>query len=166
MDFSSQIARMLHDEHITELARFERLQRELLRQGPSNPPSEPDGSLTALLINLAAEGAPSARHFDFEEVELFPRLAAQGETAIGSLLSDEHVTIREIGDTIATLAGTARRDGFTAESWREFHRLGVELTERTISHIHKEEMGLLPMVEDMLEEDEDSQLAMAYMATR
>ncbi|HEY5598035.1 MAG TPA: hemerythrin domain-containing protein [Kiloniellales bacterium] len=166
MDYSSQIARMLHDEHMTEIARFERLESLLLQLGPGGPPADQEGSVTALLIRLAADGAPSEHHFAFEEKQLFPRLAALGEVAIGDLLTDEHKTIRDVGAAVTDLVKAAQQAGFTHDTWREFHRLGLELTERTISHIQKEEMGLLPMVEQLLEDEEDTQLALDYVATR
>ena len=36
------------------------------------------------------------RHFDFEERELFPRLADAGEGDIAALLAEEHAAIREV----------------------------------------------------------------------
>ena len=166
MEFNSQTARLLHDEHMVEMARFERLEGLLRRQGPSGPPTDQDGGVTKLVLELAAGGAPSEHHFVFEEEQLFPRLAAQGETAIGELLTDEHVIIRDVGAAVTNLVKIARTEGFSRDTWREFHRLGMELIERTISHIQKEEMGLLPMVEQMLEADDDSQLALDYAAAR
>jgi hemerythrin-like domain-containing protein len=167
MEYNSQIARLLHDEHMLEVARLERLEGVLQRQGPNHPPLDQDRILTKLLAELiAGVESQSEHHFAFEEEHLFPRLAAQGEADIGRFLASEHETIREIGSTVAGMAKTARQDGFTDETWREFHRLVLELTERTISHIQKEEMGFLPMVEDLLEGEEDSQLALAYMADR
>ena len=167
MNHSSHIARMLHDEHMAEVARLECLEGALQRQGRNHPSLDQDGKLAKLFADLAASvESQSAHHFAFEEEHLFPRLTAQGEADIGRFLTSEHETIREIGNAVAENVRTAQRDGFTEDTWREFHRLGMELIERTVSHIQKEEMALLPMVAQMLEEEEDSQLALAYMANR
>ena len=56
----------------------------------------------------------------------------------------------------------ARADGFTAESWAEFCELALELVERQISHIQKEEMGLLPTLSGLFEDDRDGELVMLY----
>jgi DUF438 domain-containing protein len=64
------------------------------------------------------------------------------------------------------MAKTARADGFSDAAWTAFRQSGVELIERMISHIQKEEMALLPMLEDIVEEDEDAELMMAYSEMR
>lgn len=167
MDYGSQVARMLHDEHMAEVARLENLEGALQRQGRAYPSLDRDGTLRRLLAELVASvESQSAHHFAFEEEHLFPRLAAQGEADIGRFLAGEHEAIRHIGAAVAAIARSAERDGFSEESWGEFRRLGLELIERTIFHIQKEEMGLLPMVEQLLDGDEDSQLALTYMADR
>ena len=64
------------------------------------------------------------------------------------------------------MAKSARQDGFTDASWLQFRQSGVELIERMISHIQKEEMALLPMLEDIIDEDEDADLMMTYSEMR
>jgi hypothetical protein len=39
---------------------------------------------------------------------------------------------------------------------------GLELSERLVAHVQKEEMSLLPAIEDLLDEESDAQLALAY----
>ncbi len=116
-------------------------------------------------LSAVVEGEVT-RHFAFEEAELFPRLADFGDGDIGEFLAEEHETILPLGRRIAGLARVAGRDGFTAESWREFHRLGGELIERLMSHIQKEEMGLLPAIDDILDDDADRDLTAAYISSR
>ncbi len=41
-------------------------------------------------------------------------------------------------------------------------RGALELVERLVAHIQKETMALLPMLEDLLDEDSDRELAFAY----
>jgi hypothetical protein len=38
--------------------------------------------------------------------------------------------------------------------------LGLELAERLVSHVQKEEMSMLPALEDLLDEETDAALAM------
>jgi hemerythrin-like domain-containing protein len=40
----------------------------------------------------------------------------------------------------------------------------LELVERQVSHIQKEEMSLLPVLEDVLEEEQDAELLNRYLA--
>ena len=74
--------------------------------------------------------------------------------------------IEPLMQRIAELAREARANEFTAESWSEFVRLGGELLERLLAHIEKEEMGLLPELEDVLEADADAELASGYVMNR
>jgi hemerythrin-like domain-containing protein len=167
MEFALQTARLLHDEHMEEVAVLERLEGLLRRHGPSRPPSAEDGALATLLAEvIACVETQSDHHFVFEEEHLFPRLAALGEADIGLFLASEHEAIREVGASIVALARQGQRDGLAPDDWRRFHGAAAELIERVISHIQKEEMGLLPMVEELLDGEEDSELALAYMSSR
>ncbi len=163
MHLNRQTARLLHGEHMEEVALLERLEDLLRRQRADRPPAPGNADLDALLPDLISRVDGRARqHFDFEEAYLFPKLAELGESDIGDFLKSEHDAIRATGRGLADLAGAAREAGFGAESWRAFHQLAGELVERAVSHIQKEEMGLLPMLEDLLEEEEDAELALAY----
>jgi hypothetical protein len=53
-----------------------------------------------------------------------------------------------------------KENSFTAET----RALGLELAERLVSHVQKEEMSLLPAVEDLLDEGTDHELASVYAA--
>jgi len=93
---------------------------------------------------------------------LFPRLDEVGDGAIGEILSEEHRVILPLGARLTTLARAAASGGFTSESWDEFRRLGAEFVERMIVHVQKEEMGLLPALEEMLDGAEDMRLMDAF----
>ncbi len=82
------------------------------------------------------------------------------------MLLDEHRVIRPLTERLATLAGEARQAPFTPERWRHFRELAAEIVERLGAHIQKEEMGLLPLLDDVLEEDDDAALAVDYAASR
>ena len=146
MEFNRHISRRLHEEHIATLALWSRVESSLAANRPD----------AALLKSAAAALAEELdRHFAFEEAELFPRLAAAGEADIGMLLADEHATIRDVGrEFIALVKGEP-------DSTR-LRTLGLELAERLVSHVQKEEMSLLPSLDDLLDEETDAELTSTY----
>ncbi len=167
MEHNSQTARLLHDEHMEEVAVLERLEGALQKRKIASPPGQDDEFMSIILPDLIANtDAQINQHFVFEETHLFPKLHEFGEGGIGMVLAGEHKMIRETGSLVIELARAARDNGFTEESWRKFYLLANELIEWVVGHVQKEEMALLPMLEDLLDEDADRELAMAYMASR
>jgi hypothetical protein len=108
-------------------------------------------------------GSEIPGHFRLEEESLFPLLVDAGEATIVELLNQEHEVIEPLMGRIAVLAREVRAQEFTAESWSEFFRLGGELVERLLIHIEKEEVGLLPLLEDVLDADADADVAGDYV---
>jgi hypothetical protein len=47
---------------------------------------------------------------------------------------------------------------------KESRALALELAERLVSHVQKEEMSMLPALDDLLDEDADRELVLAYAA--
>jgi hemerythrin-like domain-containing protein len=162
MDFERQVSRRLHEEHLATLDLWGRVEQAFAARARAWPPAQPDPELSALLARGAATLAEEVtRHFDFEERELFPRLAAAGEGDIAALLAEEHEAIRTAAREFAALAAGAPDEA----RWRALRALGLELAERLTAHVQKEEMALLPMLEDLLDEDADRELALAYLST-
>ena len=71
--------------------------------------------------------------------------------------------MRPIGVTVAALARDAaaprlrrRRGG------NEFRRLGQELVERMLAHVQKEEMALLPLLEEGMDAETEARLYQEY----
>ena len=157
MDFNRQISRRLHEEHEATLARWGRLEQTLARLG-SRPPAHED--LRLLRECLAALADEVTRHFAFEESELFPRLDAAGEGDIAELLAEEHESIRAAARRFGELTPPG---GDLAASWPAVRALALELAERLVSHVQKEEMSLLPSLEDLLDEQTDQALAGSYV---
>lgn len=153
MDFNRQISRRLHEEHEATLALWGRLEQALARLG-GKPPADQDLRLARECAAQLAEEV--TRHFAFEESEIFPRLDAAGEGDIAGLLAEEHETIR----------GAALRFGALARDpgahWAELRPLGLELAERLVGHVQKEEMSLLPSLDDLLDEAADLELIGRY----
>ena len=107
----------------------------------------------------AALAEEVTRHFDFEEQELFTRLAQAGDGDIAELLTEEHATIRDAAKNLGALLALPRRD---AAAQQQLRALALELAERLTAHVQKEEMALLPALEDLLDEETDRELVLAY----
>lgn len=162
MDFQRGICRMLHEEHRETIEAMDALE-DLLARGRRGVPDLDDDATRKLLARLAGMIEDEVRnHFRFEEGELFTRLAAQGDEAIGEHLTEEHNAILPVGERVAEIAREAVANGMGEAEWEEFRALGAELIERMLSHIQKEEMALLPLLEGTLEAGEDLELVTSY----
>ncbi len=162
MEYSRQITRTLHQEHLATLGFVERLDTFLAHN--RGDAAAPDGAdLGRILGDLrAAIGGEVTKHFDFEESRLFPALVAGfGDNAMVMILTQEHEILRPLGKQLVTLAEIGN-NGFEPATWSEFHRQGSEYVERMVSHIQKEEMGLLPALEDVLDDEQDASLFEEY----
>lgn len=155
------VTRKLHQEHMAVIALLERLGAFLRRHG-DRPPAADAGSSIMLGELAAALGGEVSDHFAFEEEALFPRLAASGDAELGDMLTEEHGEIRPIAARLIALATAGRTAGFGMEDWAEFRRLGGLLIDRLGEHVQKEEIGLLPALEDVLDAAEDTLLSVQY----
>ncbi len=157
------ILQALHEEHMAVLALLERMENFLTARSESAPPEDDEESLADLLEAVASslEGEIS-HHYSFEEQELFPRFEMYSEPGIPMMLRDEHDMIRPVAKRLAELAREAKAGGFTAETWAEFHRSGLEMVEREVFHVQKEEMGFLPALDQMLPADSSPELEKIY----
>ena len=169
MEHQRQTSRRLHEEHLATLGAWGRLEQAIAERRPdrlpaasgAGPDSELDRALRECSAGLAGE---VSRHFEFEEQEIFPRLADAGETDIVQLLAEEHDTIRAAAQEFTALAAALRAGGLDGPGWRRLRTLALELAERLTVHVQKEEMALLPMLDDLLDEDTDRELIAAYSA--
>jgi len=166
MEHNAQIARLLHTEHMEQIASTEKMETLLRSLKPGTVPSKGDPVMKALPDIIGSLEAEINQHFVFEENVLFPRLAEMGEANIGNFLKSEHDVIREVGGQVIALGKTALAEGFNPSSWADFYQNASELSEWVFQHVQKEEMGLLPMVDMLLEGDEDATLTEAYLASR
>lgn len=161
--FSLKFVNSLHDDHMATLAVLERVEATLTKQGKKNCPAELDANMTALLNDMTAiMSAEVTGHFAFEEEYLFPRFAEMADHGIPMMLKSEHDIIRPIAAQLGQLCKTAKVEGFTQDAWEQFYDLGLEMVEREVFHIQKEEMGFLPAIDQMIDEDEQAELEMAY----
>ena len=155
MSYSRQVSRTLDEEHRAHLELLGRVERALARGD--------DAELQALAAALARQlDHEVGRHFGFEERELFPRMAEGGDADLAELLAEEHDSIREVADELLPLARAAADGTLAGADLPALRRLAVELVERQVAHIQKESMALLPLLDDLLDDDTDRELAFAY----
>ena len=163
MDLTLNVTRSLHDEHEQVSAMLGKLQGLLREYGPADCPDPNNpGTRTALANLVAAVEVEMPRHFDFEEQELLPKLAATEDDDLGALLIEEHKVILPLAEELADIAKTVRRKGFDTATWTTFHRLGGEFVERLSAHVEKEELALLPALAAAIEPDEDREIWSRY----
>ncbi|MEO8508240.1 MAG: hemerythrin domain-containing protein, partial [Betaproteobacteria bacterium] len=98
----------------------------------------------------------------FEERELFPRMGDAGDGDMAALLIEEHEAIRAVAGELLPLTHAATAGTLDDAGWDALRRLALEMVERQVAHIQKETMALLPLLEDLLDEDDDRELAFAY----
>jgi hemerythrin-like domain-containing protein len=164
MSFTNRISQTLHDEHGATVALMERLEQLLTRGRRGGPPDPRDGAVASLLSDLSTGvEAEVERHFAFEENHLFTYLEAMGDAAIGAHLTSEHAAMRPLGVRVAAMARAATAQGFAPAEWEEFLRLGQELSERMLSHVQKEEMALLPVLEEAMDAETEARLYQKYV---
>ena len=158
---ANQVSRLLNEEHQGNLELQGQLEARLARMPRSGPTD--DAQLFKLLARVADHlERDVGRHFDFEEGELFPRLAAAGDGDIAALLADEHEAIREVARELLPLARDGSRGALSAVQWQGLVRTALELVERQVAHIQKEGMALLPLLDELLDDDTDQALALSY----
>lgn len=162
MALQREISRRLHQEHVAVLDLLGRFGQALARLR-GGPPAAGDALWSVLLAQLAsALEHEITRHFQLEEEQLFPRLHARGEGDLAELLLEEHIVIREVSRTLLALLARARRNELDTAGWRALNANGLELVERLGSHAEKEQGALVPLVDEMLDEATDRELAMSY----
>ena len=164
MSFTNRISQTLHDEHGATVALMERLEQLLARGRRAGPPDKADSSVARLLSDLSTSlETEVGRHFTFEENHLFNYLEAVGDTGICEHLTSEHQVMRPLGTRVAALARAAASGGFTPESWEEFTLLGQELGDLMLAHVQKEEMALLPVIEENMDSETEARLYQEYV---
>jgi len=158
------VTQALDTEHRNSLDVLGRVEVAFARAPRSGATADPEiQRLASAFARLIEEDV--ARHFDFEERELFVRMAAAGEGDIAALLTEEHDAIRAVADEILPLAQSAAAGTISDADFDALRRGALEMVEREVSHIQKETMALLPLLEDLLDDDTDRELALAYAST-
>ena len=164
MEFTRRISQLLHEDHAATIALIE-AQENMIAAARATPPDANDPKIRETLESTAALIDHEVRHhFTFEEDELFTRLEEAGDVGIGMHLREEHAAILPLGERVGALAAAALEKGFDAASWAEFRNNAGELIERMLAHIQKEEMALLPILDDLLDGETDMELSELFAA--
>ncbi len=164
MDLERQISRTLHEEHVAIIALLERFENALARLREP-PPAANDPVWPNLLAQLeSALQYEVSRHFSLEEDQLFPRLHQHGEGELAELLFEEHESIRELARPLLERIAQARNAGLDAAGWRALKACGLQLAESLSSHARKEEGALVPVVDQILDEETDRAIWNEYAA--
>jgi hypothetical protein len=164
-EINTHIGKLLHNDHVNTISTLQKLEGYLMTQTDKKAPAQDDEKSVAMLksiIKIAEDEV--GRHFKFEETYLFPALADAGEMGMTQFLMTEHASILPVAEELKTLAQKGLAEGFTAESWKSFFDLGMEMIEREIFHIQKEEMGLLSAISALIEPEVDFKLAETFAA--
>jgi hemerythrin-like domain-containing protein len=162
MEFSRRTAQLLHEDHHATIAVIESLEDLIARARRSLPDTTDPTNQKVLEKAAEVIDQEISNHFAFEENELFTRLAENGDIGIGAHLTEEHQAMLPLARQVSEIARKCLVSGFTDQTWTEFASCSGELIERMLSHIQKEEMALLPMVEELLDPETDMELAEAY----
>ena len=158
MDHRSLVSRTLDDEHRANLALLDRVEQAFGRMRARG--SDELRTLAGALARQVEQDI--GRHFAFEERELFPRMTDAGDGDMAALLALEHASIRAVADELLPLARAAEDGTLDAAGWDALARGALEIAERQVAHIQKESMALLPLLDDLLDENDDRELAFAY----
>jgi iron-sulfur cluster repair protein YtfE (RIC family) len=163
MHFNNRVCQRLHEEHAAVLALLDGLMQATARHRGDVPDAK-DPMLAKLMNDLAIE-LPGAveRHFAFEEAELFPYLDEAGNRGIGAHLTYEHNIIRPLGQALVKLIGEIRMHGLDAARWTELSGLSQQLSDTLVPHAQKEDMALLPLLEDCMDAQTEMRLYQDYV---
>ncbi|MEZ5738569.1 MAG: hemerythrin domain-containing protein [Burkholderiaceae bacterium] len=161
MEFQRQVSRTLDTEHRSNLELLGRVELAFARAPRQGAASDPElVKICAAFGRMISEDI--GRHFDFEEQQLFPLMNESGEGDIAELLIEEHDAIREVAAEILPLTQAAAKGSLDDAGFEALKRGALEMVERQVAHIQKETMALLPLLDDLLDEDTDQELVLAY----
>jgi len=163
VNYLRQVSQTLDTEHRNALDVIGRLEQAIARRSRSAAPDAPFAALATAFARLLEHDIGA--HFDFEERELFTRMRDAGDGDIAGLLQEEHEAIREAAAEVLPLARAAAAGHLPESDFDAFKRGVLEIVERQVSHIQKETMALLPLLEDLLDDDTDRELSMGYAST-
>ena len=162
MSFTRRTAQLLHEDHQATIEVIEALD-QMIAKARKAPPDAGDPVVQKTLQSASTAIEDEVRnHFAFEEDELFTRLENMGDVGIGAHLRSEHAALLPLGETVAKGARDALENGFSDQTWPPFRNAAAELIERMFAHIQKEEMALLPALEELLDPETDMKISTAY----
>lgn len=164
MDFQFEITRRLSREHHDVGQLMARLQ-SLLAAAASQPDWRDPRARRVLADLKAALEGEIPRHFAIEESELFPLIAEEGDPEMVDLLQEDHRTILALAAEIRPLVVHALERGvLELDRWESLRSRGQAFATELASHADKEELGLVPALDELLDADEDRRIQSRYAA--
>jgi hemerythrin-like domain-containing protein len=156
--YVKEVSRALDKEHRATLDLLDRVERVVRHAGPARDPE------LVKLVGVFCRHVEMEleRHFAFEENELFPRMKDSGDGDMAELLREEHEAIHAVAHELLPLGHEAAMGKLGERGWDALRRATLEMSERLRAHIDKETMALLPLVDDLLDDNVDRELAFAY----
>lgn len=99
-------------------------------------------------------------HFDFEEKELFPILEREGYADMVEILQSDHDLIRSLARQVSVVIekiawGSRPLD---KSDWEILFRQGNVLITELSGHVEKEEAGMLPALDQVLDSESSEQM--------
>lgn len=160
---SSKLGQLLHEEHFHIVMLFCDLENRVggtAGKKPLDPANDDDRGQLADLIS-ALDGV--VRHNAFEEKELFPLLCTSGAADLAEMLVDEHMVMVPLVQRLRRLAGELLEGGVDAGKWRQFCQAASEFTAQILAHLQKEELGVVQVIDSLLDHREADALAHRYL---
>ena len=156
-----QTSRQLYEEHIHVIGLLDRLANATAHLGGAQP--APNDKTWRLLLEELASALRHevTRHFALEEQKLFPILREHGHGDLADLLYEEHQVIREVARPLLELL--ARAQTLDAAGWKSLRTLMLELVDRLGSHARMEQDALVPVVDEILDQDTDMEIWTAHV---
>jgi hemerythrin-like domain-containing protein len=156
VEFDKRVNQVLHDEHMAVINLLNRLVAALGQiTEASGLDSDNPGTRRLLTELIAAIEGEIDDHFRLEEEKLFPVLDEAGEGDFVAALEEDHEAIRPLARQVAELSRQALDTGLEAGEWFKLRRIGLVFAHDLTAHAEREEMALLPMLEEFLDSEED-----------
>ncbi len=161
MEFHTQICRRLHEEHAAVFELCRRIDTAFARQ--ADPPAADDATWIALLSKVGQAMEQEVwRHFEFEENALWPLLRDAGDGDLAVLLDEEHEVIRDVAEALTSGIAKGLAGKLDRAAWQRLKTAALEFSERLVSHAQKEDLSLLPALDNLLTPEQDSEMFGAY----
>ena len=158
----SKLGQMLHEEHFHIVMLFCDLENRVTGSAAQQPldPKQPDDRQQLERLIVALNGV--VRHNAFEEKELFPLLCRGGAVDMVEMLEDEHLVMVPLVKRLRRCAADILDSGADAPKWQCFCAAAQEFTQQILLHLQKEELGIVQVLDTLLDRNEELRLVHRY----
>ena len=167
MEPKLEINRCLSREHKELSHLLQSFRNFLYLHGIGQQPDWSSTHASKLLNDLRTTfGSALPRHFAIEEDELFPLLEGAGLWQLVEILQEDHRLIKKLIGTVKPLLDKAQKNGrLTEQEWQRMWREGDALVTELSDHAEREEIGLMPELEEILEDEQADEIYRRYRAS-